>query len=102
MGDGKHEIRIKGFSEAQMERLRRFTRALNVELHFLGGEKLDVLEAHAEYQGLIDDHEGTWAALVRRLAAERTRAPLAADDGGFDEDAEPFADDESEPAGDEI
>jgi hypothetical protein len=102
MGEGKHEIRIKGFSDERMERLRRFTRSLNAELHFLGGEPLDVLEAHAEYQGLIDDHEGTWAALVRRLAAERTRSPLPADDGGFDEDPEPFEDDEGAPAREEI
>jgi hypothetical protein len=31
-----------------------------------------VLETHEEYQGLIDDHEGTWADLIRKIAAERT------------------------------
>jgi hypothetical protein len=99
MGNGRHEIRIKGFSDERMERLKRFTRSLNAELALVGGEPLDVLEAHQEYQGLIDDHEGTWADLARRLAAERTRVTYVEDeetrdeDQGFEEDVE----DEGEP-----
>ena len=65
-------MRIKGLSPEGMERLRRFTKLLNAELALAGGEPLDVLEAHEAYQGLIDDHEGTWRGLARRIAAERT------------------------------
>jgi hypothetical protein len=66
-------MRIKGLTAERMERLRRFTRSLNAELALMGGEPLDVLEAHEECQGLIDGHEGTWADLVRRIAAEGAR-----------------------------
>ena len=83
-----------------MERLRRFTRALNAELALLGAEPLDVIEAHTDYQGLIDDHEGTWADLVRRLAAERTRVAYADADEAVDEDPEPFEEGEGVPAED--
>jgi hypothetical protein len=69
----RQEFRIKGFSSERMDRLKRFTRSLNAELALLGGEPLDLLEAHSEYQGVIDDHDGTWADLIRRLAAERTQ-----------------------------
>ena len=96
MGNGKHEIRIKGFSDERMERLKRFTRSLNAELTFRGGEPLDMLEAHQEYQGLIDDHEGTWADLARRLAAERTKVAYVEDEEERDED-QAFAEDEGEP-----
>ena len=98
MGNGKHEVRIKGFSSERMERLRRFTRSLNAELAFLGGEPLGLLEAHEEYQGLIDDHEGTWADLARRLAAERTKVTYVDEDEAGDEDPEAFAAGEGEPA----
>ena len=97
MGNGKHEIRIKGFSDERMDRLRRFTRSLNSELALLGGEPLDMLEAHADYQGVIDDHEGTWAELVRRLAAERTRVAYVEGDD-TDDDIETVEDGEGEPA----
>ena len=96
MGNGKHEIRIKGFSDERMDRLKRFTRSLNAELALLGGEPLDVIEAHQEYQGVIDDHAGTWADLIRRLAAERTREVYVEDDEDRDDDLEPFEDEESE------
>jgi len=96
MGNGKHEIRIKGFSDERMERLKRFTRSLNAELSFRGGEPLDMLEAHQEYQGLIDDHEGTWADLARRLAAERTKVTYVEDEEDLDED-QGFEEDEGEP-----
>lgn len=72
MGNGRPEMRIKGLSPDQKERLKRFTRSLNAELALLGTEPIDLLEAHEEYQGRIDDHEGTWADLVRKIAAERT------------------------------
>ena len=97
MGNGKHEIRIKGYSDDRMERLKRFTRSLNAELALVGGEPLDVLEAHQDYQGVIDDHEGTWADLVRRLAAERTRIVYAEGDEAADEDFEAFEEGEGEP-----
>jgi hypothetical protein len=100
MGNGRHEIRIKGFSDERMERLKRFTRSLNAELALLGGEPLDVLEAHQEYQGAIDDHEGTWADLARRLAAERTRIAYV-EEGEADEDLEIFEDGEAEPVGED-
>jgi len=100
MGEGRRDIRIKGFSDERMERLKRFTRSLNGELALLGGEPLDVLEAHEAYQGLIDDHEGTWADLARRLAAERTMAVYVEDDERNDDDPEPFEDGEGEPAAD--
>ena len=96
MGNGRHEIRIKGFSDERMERLRRFTRSLNAELALLGGEPLDMLEAHADYQGVIDDHEGTWADLARRLAAERTRVAYVEGDG-TDDELETVEDGEGEP-----
>ena len=96
MGNGKHEIRIKGFSDERMERLRRFTRSLNAELALVGGEPLDLLEAHAEYQGVIDDHEGTWVDLVRRLAAERTRVAYVEGDD-TDDDTETLEDVEGVP-----
>jgi hypothetical protein len=102
MSEGRHEVRIKGFSDARMDRLKRFTRSLNAELALLGGEPLDVIEAHAEYQGVIDDHEGTWAALIRRLAAERTREPYVEDDDGVEDDPELFEDGEAEPARDDV
>jgi hypothetical protein len=100
MGNGKHEIRIKGFSDNRMERLKRFTRSLNAELALLGGEPLDMLEVHQEYQGAIDEHAGTWADLVRRLAAERTRIPYIDPDEANDDDLEAFEDSEIEPAED--
>jgi hypothetical protein len=100
MGNGKHEIRIKGYSDDRMERLKRFTRSLNAELTLLGGEPLDVLEAHQDYQGVIDDHEGTWADLVRRLAIERTKIVYAEEDEPGDDDFEAFAEGEGEPAED--
>ena len=96
MGNGKHEIRIKSFSDQKMERLKRFTRSLNAELALVGGEPLDMLEAHQEYQGLIDDHEGTWADLARRLAAERTQVTYFEDEEERDEDPG-FEEDEGEP-----
>ena len=98
MGNGRHEIRIKGFSDERMERLRRFTRSLNAELAMLGGEPLDVLEAHQDYQAAIDDHEGTWADLVRRLAAERTKVAYFEDDEDRDDAFAMFEDGEGEPA----
>ncbi len=97
MGNGKHEIRIKGYSDDRMERLKQFTRSLNAELALLGGEPLDMLEAHQDYQGVIDDHEGTWADLVRRLAAERTKIVYAEEDEENDEDFEAFEEGEGEP-----
>ena len=97
MGNGKHEIRIKGYSNDRMERLKRFTRSLNAELALLGSEPLDVLEAHQEYQSVIDDHEGTWAELVRRLAAERTKVVYAEEGEETGEDFEAFEDGEGEP-----
>jgi hypothetical protein len=100
MGNGKHEIRIKGYSDERMERLKKFTRSLNAELALLGGEPLDMLEAHEEYQGVIDDHEGTWADLARRLAAERTRETYVEDDEERDDDLELVEDGEGEPADD--
>ena len=100
MGNDKHEIRIKGFSDERMERLKRFTRSLNAELALLGGEALDLLETHQEYQGVIDEHEGTLADLVRRLAAERTRVTYVEDDERRDDDVEAFEDAEIEPAED--
>ena len=100
MGTGKHEVRIKGYSDERMERLKKFTRSLNAELALLGGEPLDMLEAHEEYQGVIDDHDGTWADLARRLAAERTRVTYVEDDEERDDDLELVEDVESEPAED--
>lgn len=99
MGSVRHEIRIKGFSDERMERLRRFTRSLNAELALAGAEPLDVIEAHADYQGVIDDHEGTWADLVRRLAAERTRVAFVepGEAMGSDDDLDIVAEDEGEP-----
>ena len=82
MSDHRPELRIKGLSPERMERLKRFTRALNVELARLGGEAVDVIEAHEEYQAQIDDHEGTWADLVSKIAAERTQKRYVEDDGG--------------------
>jgi hypothetical protein len=98
MGNGKHEIRIKGFSDERMDRLKKFTRSLNAELTLLGGEALDVLEAHQEYQGVIDDHEGTWADLARRLAAERTKVVYVEEDEERDEGLDGFEEDEVERA----
>jgi hypothetical protein len=72
MGDVRPEMYVKGRSAEQTDRLKRFTKSLNAELVLFGGESIDVLEAHEEYQGLIDDHEGTLADLVRTIAAERT------------------------------
>ncbi len=99
MANGRHDIRIKGFSAERMERLKRFTRSLNAELALLGGEPLDMLEAHEAYQALIDDHEGTWADLARRLAAERTMAPYVEDDEESDD--EPLEEGEGEPVEEE-
>ena len=56
-----------------------------------------MLEAHQDYQGVIDDHEGTWADLVRRLAAERTKIVYAEEDEENDEDFEAFEEGEGEP-----
>ncbi|RBP02543.1 hypothetical protein DFR50_15119 [Roseiarcus fermentans] len=96
MGNGRHEIRIKGFTDERMERLKRFTRSLNAELALVGGEPLDLLEAHADYQGVIDDHEGTWADLARRLAAERTRVAYVEGDDR-DDDLDTVEDGEGVP-----
>jgi hypothetical protein len=98
MGNGKHEIRIKNFSDERMERLKRFTRSLNAELALLGGEPLDMLEAHEEYQGLIDDPQGTWADLARRLAVERTKVTYVEEDEERGGDLDGFEEDEGEPA----
>ncbi len=98
MGNGRHEIRIKGFSDERMDRLRRFTRSLNAELALVGGEPLDVLETHQDYQAAIDDHEGTWADLVRRLAAERTKVVYFEDDEERDDEFEMLEDGEGDPA----
>ena len=97
MRAARHEVRIKGFSDARMERLKRFTRSLNAELALLGGEPLDMLEAHEDYQAAIDDHEGTWADLARKLAAERTRVAYLEDGETADEDFEALEDSEVEP-----
>jgi hypothetical protein len=83
--NGRPEMRIKGLSHDEMERLKRFTRSLNAELTLLGGESIDVLEAHVEYQGRIDDHEGTLANLIRKIAAERTSERYVEEDEGDDE-----------------
>ena len=87
MGNTRPELRIKGLSLDGMERLKRFTRSLNAELALLGAEPIDALEAHADYQGRIDEHDGTWADLVRRIAAERTKVRYVEDDEG---DGEPL------------
>lgn len=99
MGSARHEIRIKGFSDERMERLKRFTRSLNAELAFVGGEPLDVIEAHQEYQGAIDEHDCTWAELARRLAAERTRIAYL-EEGEPDDDFELLEDSEVETSED--
>ncbi len=96
MGNGRPELRIKGLSHEGMERLKRFTRSLNVELALLGAEPIDLLEAHEEYQGRIDEHEGTWADLVRRIAAERTAVRYVEED---EEDDEPLDEVEEEELG---
>jgi len=85
MGNGRPEIRIKGLSHDAMARLKRFTRSLNAELALLGDEPLDLIEAHQQYQGLIDGHHGTLADLVRKIAAERTAAPYVEEGEGEDE-----------------
>jgi len=81
MSDHRPELRIKGLSPEGMERLKRFTRALNAELARLGGEPIDLIDAHREYQARIDDHEGVRADLISKLAAERTQKPYVEDDG---------------------
>jgi hypothetical protein len=96
MGNGRPELRIKGLSHDGMERLKRFTRALNAELVLMGGEPIDVLEAHEEYLGRIDDHEGTWADLVRKIAAERTSQRYVEEDEETDETPEAFEPDDLE------
>ncbi len=99
MGNGRPEIRIKGLSAEQMDRLKRFTRSLNAELALMGAEPIDVLEAHAEYQGRIDAHEGTWADLVRRIAAERTSVRYVEDGEEGDEALEELDEEELGSAG---
>jgi hypothetical protein len=51
MGNVRPETRIKGLSAEQTDRLKRFTKSLNAELVLLGGESIDVLEAHEETGG---------------------------------------------------
>jgi hypothetical protein len=97
MGAAHSEMRIKGLTAERMERLKRFTRSLNAELALMGGEPLDLLEAHEEYQGLIDDHEGTWADLVRRIAAERTKVSYVEDGEEADETLAEFEREQDEP-----
>ncbi len=96
MGNGRPEMRIKGLSQDAMERLKRFTRSLNTELALLGGELIDVLEAHGEYQGLIDGNQGTLADLVRKIAADRTSMRYVEEDEGEDEPMEELERDEQE------
>ena len=98
MGIGRTELRIKGLSPEQMDRLKRFTRSLNGELALLGAEPVDLLEAHAEYQGQIDAHEGTWADLVRRIAAERTSVRYVEEDEEEDEALDEIEEEELVPA----
>jgi len=90
MGDGRSELRIKGLSHDGMERLKRFTRALNAELALMGAEPLDLLEAHEEYQERIDGHEGTWADLIRKIAAERATVRYVEEDEETDETLEAY------------
>lgn len=87
MGNVRPEMRIKGLSAEQMDRLKRFTKSLNAELALLGGELIDMLEAHEEYQGVIDDRQGTLSDLVRKVAAERTSERYVEED---EEEAEPL------------
>jgi hypothetical protein len=101
MGNSRTQLRIKGLSHDGMERLKRFTRALNAELALLGAEPIDLLEAHAEYQARIDDHEGTWADLVRKIAAERTAERYVEEDEETDEMLEAFDPDELDQEGPE-
>ena len=65
-------IKIKGMSQDRMHRLRRFTELLNARLIAIGGEPLDLLSAHDEYQQQIDCHQGNWGDLVATIAVERT------------------------------
>jgi hypothetical protein len=55
-----------------------------------------VLEAHEEYQGRIDDHEGNWADLVRKIAAERTSERYVEEDKGDDEPLDELENEEQE------
>ena len=96
MGGDRPEMRIKGLSLERMERLKRFTKLLNAELALVGGEPVDVLEAHEAYQGLIDDHEGTWRGLARKLAAERTTVSYVEGGGESDESFDEFEEDEEQ------
>ena len=96
MANGRPDLRIKGLSAEQTERLKRFTKSLNAELALLGGEPIDVLEAHEEYQGLIDDHEGTWADLVRKIAAERTSERYVEEDEEGDDSVDALEREEQE------
>jgi hypothetical protein len=89
MDNGRPVMRIKGLSHDEME-LKRFTRSLNAELTLLGRESIDVLEAHVEYQGRIDDHEGTLVNLIRKIAAERTSERYVEEDEGDDEPLDEF------------
>ena len=98
MGNGRPELRIKGLSHEGMERLKRFTRSLNAELSLLGAEPVDMLEAHDEYQGRIDEHEGTWADLVRRIAAERTSVRYVEEDEEIDEPLDELEEEELKEA----
>jgi hypothetical protein len=97
MGNGRPELRIKGLSPERMDRLKRFTRSLNHELALLGAEPVDVLEAHAEYQGRIDSHEGTWAEFVRRIAAERTAVRYVEEGEEEDEALDEIEEEELDP-----
>ncbi len=97
MANARPELRIKGLSHEAMERLKRFTRSLNAEFALLGAEPVDVLEVHEEYQGRIDEHEGTWADLVRRIAAERTSVRYVEEDEGDDEPLDELEEEELAP-----
>ncbi len=97
MGNGRSDLRIKGFSVEQMDRLKRFTKSLNAELALMGAELIDLLDAHEEYQGRIDAHDGTRADLVRRIAAERTSVRYVEQDEEEDEAQDELEDEEFEP-----
>ena len=63
---------IKSLTTEQMQRLERFTELLNARLISIGGEPLDLLEAHKKYQLEVDHHHGPWDDLVATIAAEKT------------------------------
>jgi hypothetical protein len=71
---------IKGLTKERMQRLIRFTDLLNAKLITLGGEPLDLLEAHGEYQLQVDRHHGPWDDLVATIAGERTAISYSAVD----------------------